>query len=198
MDRKIVTSQTAALTQDGIRLPPHAPLHPAMRDGPLHVWHLRRTGTAKSVFRAVHLTGAERAMAGLPGCGFATHVFRIVDREIVVDATVFTDLKTVRARHAATLGPAGEAIGQLVATGHEPRNIVKLLVHAGVIEANIHALATVAVMAEGRDAAGHWFRLLSDDRFRTDREGRDLYAFGVRISPAGMIRVTNPHSLPIG
>lgn len=173
-------------------------VHPTLQVGSLDVWQLERSAVANSVTRAVALTGAERAVAGIPECGFGKPVFRIVGREVVVDAAVFTDLRTVRARRAATLGPAGEIVGRIVANGHDPRNVVKLLVHAGVIDANVHLMATVAVVAEGRDVSGHWFRLLSDDRFWTDRDGRDLYAFGVRVSPAGLIRIVNPHSLDDG
>lgn len=198
MDRNITTSQTQPPAPGDVRRPQGMPLHPAMGNDPLEVWHLKRVGCVRSVTRAVHLTGAEHAAAGIPSCGFATPVFRTVGRETVVDAAVFTDLRTVRTRHAATFDPAGEAIGRLVVMGHEPRDVVKLLVHAGVIDSGSHAETTVAVMAEGHDDEGYWFRLLAEDQSRADHEHCNLYAFGVRVSPIGMMFVTNPHFLPGG
>lgn len=198
MDRNINTSQPQPPAPVDVRSSQGVPLHPAMSNDPLQVWHLERGGCVRSVTRAVHLTGAEQAAAGIPGCGFATPVFRTVGRETVVDAAIFTDLRTVRTRHAATFDPAGEAIGRLVVMGHEPRDVVKLLVHAGVIDSGSAAKTAVAVMAEGHDDEGHWFRLLAEERSRADQEHRDLYAFGVRVSPIGMMFVTNPNSLPGG
>lgn len=198
MDSKPGPTLAGSNSSHAVRLLSDPIVHPALQAGAFEVWRLERTAVANSITRAVPLTGAERAVAGIPDCGFRRPVFRMVGREIVVDAAVFSDLRTVRVRGAATFGPAGEIIGRVVAEGNAPRNLVKLLVHAGVIDANVHLVAAVAITAEGRDDAGHWFRLLSDDRFWTDRDGRDLYAFGVRVSPAGLIRVVNPNSLHDG
>jgi hypothetical protein len=198
MDSEPASTSAGSSGSHAVRLLSDPQVHPALQTGAFELWRLERTAVANSITRAVSLTGAERAVAGIPDCGFRRPAFRMVGREIVVDAAVFTDLRTVGARGAATFGPAGEIVGRIVADGHAPRNVVKLLVHAGVIDANVHLIATVAIMAEDRDGAGHWLRLLSDDRFWTDRDGRDVYAFGVRVSPAGLIRVVNPNSLHDG
>lgn len=176
-------------------LSPHPAIHPELLAGADELWHLERSAVSGRITRAVALHGGEEAVAGMPACGFPRPVFRMTGGEVVVDAALFSDLRTVPARAAATLGPAGETIGRIVTRDHDPREVVKLLVHAGVIDANVRLVATVAIVAEGRDDAGRWFRLLSDDRAWTGRDGRDLYAFGVRVSPSGTIRLVNPNSL---
>lgn len=155
----------------------------------VEVWQLERNPVAQSIVRARHIAATDRAVAGIPACGFERPVFWRADDEIVVDETVFSELRTVQARRAATFAPAGELVGRVAARGRDPLDIVKLLVHAGVIDATIHVAATVHVLAAGRDATGAWFRLASDARFWTDREHHERFEFGVRILDSGEIHV---------
>lgn len=165
-------------------------------DSASKTWDLQRNPVAQPMVRARGIAAADRPVAGIPPCGFEQPVFWQAADGVVVDATVFTDLKAVQGRRAATLGVAGAEVGRIIVRGHDPLEVVKLLVHAGVIDANIHAAATVGVVATGRDDGGAWFRLESDARFWTNRENRERFAFGVRVSDEGDIRVVPPGSLP--
>lgn len=162
----------------------------------LETWKLERNPVAQPLVKARRITTADQAVPGIPPCGFERPVFWKGEDGIVVDGAVFTDLRTVMGRRAATFAPAGEPVGRIVGRGHESRQVVKLLVHAGVIDANIHVAATVEVVAAGCDADGDWFRLASDASFWTSRENRERFEFGARVAETGEIRVVNAASLP--
>jgi len=159
-------------------------------------WSLERNPVAQPLVRARPITTADRPVPGITPCGFGRPVFWQAADGIVVDEAFFSDLKTVHCRRATTFGPEGERVGRIVGRGHDSRQVVKLLVHAGVIDANIHAAATVDVVAGGHDASGDWFRLKSDASFWTNRENHERFEFAVRVSETGEIRVVHPRSLP--
>lgn len=160
------------------------------------VWILERNPVAEPLVRARGITAADEAVPGIPPCGFDRPVFWQTADAIVVDEAAFSDLKTVPGRRAATFAAEGERVGRIVAPGHDPRQVVKLLVHAGIIDANIHASATVEMLAAGHAGGDAWFRLASDASYWTDREHRERFEFGVRVSAAGDILVVHPRSLP--
>jgi hypothetical protein len=165
-------------------------------DSTVETWQLERNPVAQPLVRARPITAADRPVPNIPPCGFERPVFWEGDDGIVVDATAFSDLRTVQGRRASAAGAAGSLVGRVVHDGQDARLVVKLLVHAGVIDAGIHAATTVTLVAAGRDGDGEWFRLASDARYWTNREHHEPFTFGVRVSAAGEVRVLDARALP--
>lgn len=159
-------------------------------------WSLQRNPVAQPIVRARRLTAMDQPVPDIPSCGFEELVFVRAADEIAVNMAVFGDLTTVACRRAAAFGSEGERVGRIVTRGLDSRQVVKLLVHAGIIDATIHVAATVAVAAAGHDVGGDWLLLTSDATYWTNREHHERFEFGVRISVTGEIRVVNPRSLP--
>lgn len=157
--------------------------------GPVERWQLERNPIAAPLIPARRIVLSDERVPGIPACGFSRPVFWNSGHEVVVDQDLFTDLRTVRARQARGLDPEGIVVGRVRHPKHDPRQVVKLLVTSGVVDANIHVVATVSLMEEGRNSRGYWARLISDDRFWTNRENRMLYDFAVVISFEGEIRL---------
>jgi hypothetical protein len=154
-------------------------------------WELERNPIAVARIPARRIADSDEPILGIPRCGFSRPVFWSSGDEVVVDSGLFSDLRTVQARQAQKLGPDGIVVGRVRDAKHDPRQIVQLLVRSGVVDANIHVVATVSLLEEGRDAHGYWARLVSDDRFWTNQENRVLYDFAMRISDEGEIRLMN-------
>jgi hypothetical protein len=159
-------------------------------------WELQRNPVAQPRVRARAITADDRPVEGIPACGFDRPVFWQADDEVVVDRTRFTDLTAVQGRLAEQFADTGKAVGRLVDRRQSGLEVVKLLVHAGIVDANIHAAATVTLVAAGRDGEGEWFKLASDARYWTNQENREIFEFGVRVAESGEIRVLNPRTLP--
>ncbi|NUQ62876.1 MAG: hypothetical protein HUU20_10325 [Pirellulales bacterium] len=158
---------------------------------PLECWQLERNPVACPLVPAREITESYAPVRGIPPCGFKGPVFWESSGQAVVDRALFTDLRTVRARQARELPPGGAIIGRILDTKHDPRQVVKLLVLSGIVDANIHVVATISLMEEGHDAKGYWCRLVSDDRYWTNQENRVLYDFALRLSPQGEIRLVH-------
>lgn len=154
-------------------------------------WELERNPVAVVRIPARRIADSDEPILGIPGCGFSRPVFWSSGVEVVVDSGLFGDLRTVHARQAQELGPDGIVVGRVRDAKHDPRQTVQLLVTSGVVDANIHVVATVSLLEEGQDAHGYWARLVSDDRFWTNQENRVLYDFAVQISAEGEIRLMN-------
>ena len=156
---------------------------------PLERWELEENRLSGRIIQAREITKSDKPVAGIPPCGFPRPVFWSAAGGIVVDRNYLTDLTVVHARRSRELGPEGAVVGRVLDTKRDPRQVVKLLVLAGVVDANIHVVATVSLMEEGRDPQGYWCRLISDDRFWTNSENRVVYDFAVRVSTEGEIRL---------
>ena len=156
---------------------------------PLEQWQLEKNRLSGRIIQAREITESDRPVADIPACGFAGPVFWDSVGGSVADRNHFSDLQVVHARLARQLGPEGVIVGRVLDTNRDPRQVVKLLVLSGVVDANIHVVATVSLMEEGRDSQGYWCRLVSDDRYWTNGENRIIYDFAVRISTKGEIRL---------
>lgn len=163
---------------------------------PIDRWRLERNPIAARTVPAREIVESNKPVNDIPPCGFAKPVFWFSsDQTVVVDRNQFTDLRTVRGQQSKELGPEGILIGRMLETKRDPRQVVKLLVLSGVVDANIHVVATVSLMEEGRDDQGYWCRLVSDDRYWTNQENRVLYDFAIRISSGGEIRLMHVNSM---
>jgi hypothetical protein len=112
----------------------------------------------------------------------------------VVDEKVFTDLRMVRGQDAAKLGAEGIEIGRVKLDKYDPVELAQFLVGSGIVDANIHILASVTGTHFTNDA-GHWFDLHSDDPYWTNQANHARYSFGLHIAPDGVIRMINPSQI---
>ncbi len=157
----------------------------------IEVWTVERNPITAPIVPARDVSKADSPVPGIPECGFERPVFWNLDESPVVDRAVFTDLRSVKARSNRDLPKDGLLVGSILDSKHRPRDVIKLLVTSGVIDANIHVVATIHVMEEGKDSQGHWVKLVSDDRYWTNKEHQVFYDFAVHVSDRGEIRLVS-------
>lgn len=108
----------------------------------------------------------------------------------VVDEKCFTDLRTFSGQSAKTLNREAIRVGRIKLKKFQPVHLVHFLVSSGIVDANLHIMATVTGTYYESDA-GSWFSLNSSDPYWTNKQNHAYYSFAIYISREGEIFVMN-------
>ncbi len=126
----------------------------------------------------------------------ALMVWELRDRpDEVAEDNRFEGLTYQRAKLADRLDAAGTLVGTYVGDDLAERDIIGYLLETHIVDANQHIIATVYLMREGRDDAGYWAMLVSEDPYWTNQDNLDIYPFAIRILNNGEMWLHNADSV---
>ena len=104
----------------------------------------------------------------------------------------FAKLKNANAFEAKELTIKGLVIGEYTGKKVPSNKEIFWLIGNDTPDANRHLLADVHLMDSGEDVNGHWWLLVSEDEYSTNRNNRDTYDFGIHVHRNGTVRLVNP------
>lgn len=124
------------------------------------------------------------------------HTWELDERpnEVLEDSR-FESLTESRAKLASQLDEAGTFIGKYVGDDLSEHDIVGYLLDNHIVDANLHIVATIYLMAEGHDETGYWALLVSEDPYWTNQENLDIYPFAIRINQDGELWLHNAETV---